>query len=188
MANDLKIVKFTLIQSFKLFLRFHLDQCNSHRQPDCPIIFSNKNMPLRFMQNMYSLNFRLYLEILKTKSVIFQQIPLKADVTNNKNIKYLFYLYHWFLRSFWSYKKFRIFLKKFCEPQPWCISLVEKIFFCYRESNVKYNLWQGIEFCKEEGHKAQIIPVGELRKLRNNLDRHGDTDLKVEFQNKNHPL
>ncbi len=53
---------------------------------------------------------------------------------------------------------------------------------------MKRKFWQGIEFCKDEGHKAQMIPVGELRNLRNAHDPNGDTDLKVKLKNRNRPF
>jgi len=32
------------------------------------------------------------------------------------------------------------------------------------------------------------MPIGELRNLRNEFDRDGDKDLKVEFKNENSPF
>ena len=57
-----------------------------------------------------------------------------------------------------------------------------------RESNVAKTFRQGVEFCKDEGQDVQVMPIGELRNLRNAFDRDGDKDLKVEFQNENHPF
>ena len=57
-----------------------------------------------------------------------------------------------------------------------------------RESNVERTFRQGVEFCKDEGQDVQVMPIGELRNLRNAFDRDGDKDLKVEFRNENHPF
>ncbi len=60
--------------------------------------------------------------------------------------------------------------------------------FNIRESDDEKTFHQGVEFCKDEGHNVQVMPIGELRNFKNRFDRHGDKDLKVEFDNHNSPF
>jgi hypothetical protein len=72
---------------------------------------------------------------------------------------------------------------------PYAINNISNYFISYfRESNDEKTFHEGVEFCKDEGHNVQVIPVGELRHLRNSFDRNGDKDLKVEFENRNSPF